>query len=65
MFRVFALDFQSEHAHLFESSMITQSKMADFRKNLNSISKEMDSENELEDDNVLSVSHKYSSMDES
>ena len=33
MFRVFALDFQSEHAHLFESSMITESKMADFRKN--------------------------------
>ena len=65
MFRVFALDFQSEHAHLFESSMITQSKMADFRKNLNSISEEMDSENELEDDNVLSVSHKYSSIDES
>ena len=30
-----------------------------------SISEEMDSENELEDDNVLSVSHKYSSMDES
>ena len=41
--------------HLFESSMITQSKIADFRKNLNSISEEMDSENELEDDNVLSV----------
>ena len=39
--------------------------MADFRKNLNSISEEMDSENELEDDNVLSVLHKYSSMDES
>ena len=34
-------------------------------KNLNSISEETDSENDLEGDNVLSVSHKYSSMDES
>ena len=39
--------------------------MADVRKNVNSISEEMDSENELEDDNVLSVFHKSFSMDES
>ena len=45
--------------------MIRQTKMADFRKNVNSISEEMDSENELEDENVLSVLHKSSSMDES
>ena len=39
--------------------------MADFRKNVNSISEEIDSENKLEDDNVLSVLHKSPSMDES